>query len=294
MSQFPTEAVCFHKKLHGSSQAILTRCSDGYYYAVKFSNNPNGVTSLAREVVISRLARLLSLPVPEYSLVFVSDWLVRESSGFVMISGERLIRYQAGIQFGSLTPYSSIRSQFATEYPPSRPTDTICNIDSFAGMLLFDLWTGRSGTRQVLFLRSSEQQRHYRPLFIDHGLNLHELDPTTTTIPPICGGGRYYGSIRGWGSFEPWLTRIEELDDAAIENTLKHFPDEWGISEQWKEIVVHFLILRRATGRAALSSLRGSEAKPFPNWGKSPERTRATADDIVAELRRSAASGEGA
>ena len=83
MHEFPTEAVQFVRKLRGSSHSVLTRCSDDHYYVVKFTNNPNGLTALKREVITTRLARRLSLPVPDYSFVYVSDWLLAHTPEIV-------------------------------------------------------------------------------------------------------------------------------------------------------------------------------------------------------------------
>ena len=47
------------------------RCSDGYYYVVKFQNNPQGVRILANELLATRLAARIGLPVPGAAVVEV-------------------------------------------------------------------------------------------------------------------------------------------------------------------------------------------------------------------------------
>src|SRR5229473_3113070 len=36
-----------------------------------------------------------------------------------------------------------------------------------------------------------------------------------------------YAGVRGWGSFEPWLSRIEKMDDDVIWAAAGEIPPEW-------------------------------------------------------------------
>ena len=52
------------RALRGGSQSRLMRASDGNHYVVKFRDNPQGSRILANELLASRLAEQLGLPVP--------------------------------------------------------------------------------------------------------------------------------------------------------------------------------------------------------------------------------------
>jgi hypothetical protein len=56
------EAVQQIRRMRGGSQAHLMRASDGFFYIVKFQNNPQHVRVLANEFFASRLGRWLGLP----------------------------------------------------------------------------------------------------------------------------------------------------------------------------------------------------------------------------------------
>jgi hypothetical protein len=72
------------KKMRGGSQAHLMRASDGFFYIVKFANNPQHVRVLANEYFASRLGRWLGLPVPDVAAIDVSEWLVTNTPGLRM------------------------------------------------------------------------------------------------------------------------------------------------------------------------------------------------------------------
>src|SRR3974377_315201 len=62
-------AVEFIRRMRGASPPCLLGCDDGAGYVVKFRNNPQHVRVLANEMLASRLALLVGLPVPEPTFV---------------------------------------------------------------------------------------------------------------------------------------------------------------------------------------------------------------------------------
>src|ERR1700690_1896992 len=60
------------RRMRGGAQSHLFRCRDGAYYVVKFQNNPQHLRILANEMLATRLAARLGLPVPPVTVVEVS------------------------------------------------------------------------------------------------------------------------------------------------------------------------------------------------------------------------------
>jgi hypothetical protein len=80
-------------------------------------------------------------------------------------------------------------------------------------------------------------------------------------------GTKFYSSVRGWESFEPWLSRIEKMGDDLIWRAAGEIPPEW-YSHEWDalEALVCLLLERRARVRELITAFRMSSRQPFPNW----------------------------
>jgi hypothetical protein len=50
------------RRMRGGEQSHLMRCSDSYYYVVKFQNNPQHRRILVNEMLGTKLAARLGLP----------------------------------------------------------------------------------------------------------------------------------------------------------------------------------------------------------------------------------------
>ena len=76
-----------------------------------------------------------------------------------------------------------------------------------------------------------------------------------------------YAGVRGWESFEPWLSRIEAMDDGVIWKAASEIPPEWYCSD-WDalEKLARELIERRARVRELIVLFRNSPRRPFPAW----------------------------
>jgi hypothetical protein len=57
------------RRMRGGAQSHLMRCDDGHYYVVKFRNNPQHSRILANELLGTRMAARLGLPVPPAAVV---------------------------------------------------------------------------------------------------------------------------------------------------------------------------------------------------------------------------------
>jgi hypothetical protein len=73
--------------------------------------------------------------------------------------------------------------------------------------------------------------------------------------------------VRGLQSFEPWISRIERLGEAALEEAASAIPPEWYDGNQEAlERLLEQLFRRRNLVRDLIVSAWKSSAQPFPNW----------------------------
>jgi len=77
--------------MRGGAQAHLMRADDGHFYVVKFQNNPQHLRVLANELLATRLAESVGLPVPVTDIVEVREWLIKNTPELrVDLAGFRL------------------------------------------------------------------------------------------------------------------------------------------------------------------------------------------------------------
>ena len=91
------------------------------------------------------------------------------------------------------------------------------NLETFAGILAMDKWTGNANGRQAAFWRKVREQK-YTVAFIDQGYCFNAGEWTFPDYPlrGVYARNEVYDSVRGWESFEPWLSRIEGMGDDRI------------------------------------------------------------------------------
>jgi hypothetical protein len=90
--------------MRGGAQGHLMRCDDDGYYVVKFQNNPQGVRILANELLGTRLAARLGIPVPAATVVEVREDVIAHTDDLVIQLGRGRTPCNAGQQFGSRYP----------------------------------------------------------------------------------------------------------------------------------------------------------------------------------------------
>jgi hypothetical protein len=103
------------------------------------------------------------------------------------------------------------------DYMPSEMIGQVRNLRAFAGMLVVDKWTGNADGRQAAFWRRS-RERKYTAAFIDQGncFNAGEWTFPDYPLRGVYARNEVYESVRGWESFEPWLSRVERMDEDVI------------------------------------------------------------------------------
>jgi len=245
------------------------RCEDGYYYVVKFQNNPQGVRILANEMLAARLAQALGLPVSEPEVVEVSDWLVEHTPEMYIQWGSEHIRCASGFQFGSRFPCDPLRTP-VYDFLPDEQLEEVINRDSFCGMLVFDKWTCNCDSRQSVFHRpAGSDSSNYMATMVDQGycFNANEWGFPDAPLRGLYSRLTVYASVASLESFEPYLSRLENLEDDFLEEAAASVPPEWyeGRTDDLRTLLTE-LGRRRARTREMILACRESAPQTFPQW----------------------------
>ncbi len=253
--------------MRGGAQAHLLRASDGNFYVVKFQNNPQHPRVLANDLLASRLAERVGLPVAQTEVIEVEPWLVENTPELTIQLAGRTIACRPGLQFGSRFVVDPAEGQ-VFDYLPEPALAQVKNLNAFAGMLALDKWTCNANGRQVAFWRRT-RERKYHAAFIDQGycFNAGEWNFPDAALRGVYLRNEVYAWVRGWESFEPWLSRLEELDTAEIWACAECVPPEWyGADIDALEKLVDALVRRRTRIRRLIDDFRCSTRMPFPQW----------------------------
>jgi hypothetical protein len=144
------------RRMRGGAQSHLLRCSDGGYYIVKFQNNPQHPRILVNELLGSKLAARMGLPVPPVAVVEVPEELILYTAPLLMQLGQTSVPCRAGLQFASRYP-GDPRRLTLHDFLPDEQLQSVGNLGDFAGMRVYDKWTSNTNGRQAIFLRDTEQ-----------------------------------------------------------------------------------------------------------------------------------------
>jgi len=264
-------ALEFVRRMRGASQPWLVRCDDGASYVVKFQNNPQHARVLANEMLASRLAQLAGLPAAAPAFVDVPGLLLGANSRLAYEIGDRREPICPGTHFGSRFP--GIPSQtLVVDFLPDRLLRRVRNLASaFCGIFVFDKWTCNCDGRQLIFHRPAGDDRAaYSMAMIDHGFCFNDGEWTfpDTAIRGIYPRRFVYETVRGLESFEPYLSRIENLTTGDLESCAEGIPDSWCEPEpnQLAQLV-EILYSRKRILRQAIINAKNSPLAPFPRWG---------------------------
>jgi hypothetical protein len=266
-------AVQHIKRMRGGAQSHLIRCSDNHLYVVKFQNNPQHCRILANEMLATRLSECVGLPVPATEVIEVEDWLIEHRPELNVQLANSTFRCAAGRQFGSRYIVDPLEGQ-VMDYIPVEMLARVRNVDTFAGILAMDKWTGNADGRQAAFWRRT-RERNYNVAFIDQGFCFNAEHWTFPDFPlhGVYGCNEVYATIRNWESFEPWLSRIETMKPEEIWPIALEIPQEWyGADQGALNRLVEELLARREMVRGLIESLRLSDCSPFPSWVQGPRR----------------------
>jgi hypothetical protein len=222
------------KRSRGGSQPHVMECSDGEYYVVKFQNNPQGLRTLANEMLCTLLARELGLPVPRVAIVEVCSCLIHRSDDLVIQDARGRTPCLAGLCFGSqyVDPSALLKPDNSHKVLDTLSEELwlgVDNIPEFAGMMVLDKWTCNTDGRQVVFDRGGGRL-NYHATMVDNGFC---LNATEWSFPDSPRRGLYsrtqvYRDVTGIDAFEPWLSCLEERMNLNIMvGIAESIPPEW-------------------------------------------------------------------
>lgn len=286
--------------MRGGAQAHLMRCADDNYYVVKFQNNPQGRRILANEMLATRMAARMGLPVAGAETVEVRAGLIARTDDLVIQLGRGREPCRAGLQFGSRFP-GNPAATVVYDFLPDEQLRAVGNLESFAGAMVFDKWTCNTNGRQAVFYQDSlpepyrapvplsvdnragdtrrekitgeagheKSDGRYRAMLIDNGFcfNAGEWNFPDAPLRGIYARGMVYEGVRGMEAFEPWLARLEKLDQTALGDAAGEIPPEWyeGDADALEGMLEQLERRRRLVPELIRAAWKSSR-NPFPNW----------------------------
>lgn len=272
MIQTMLRALEHIRRMRGGAQSHLLRCEDGYYYVVKFQNNPQHKRVLVNEMLGTRSAALIGLPTTPGVPVDVSEALIRASADLCIELPRQRIPCSPGVHFGSRFP-GDPRHLTLFDFLPDSLLDRVVNLHDFAGMLVFDKWTCNTNGRQTLFCRQeteSESNATYKTIMIDQGFcfNAGEWNFPDGALRGLYQRNKVYEGVIGRQSFEPWLERLEKrITERALHAVLQEIPPEWYDDDLDALLALGERLYRRRTLVPELIvAAKNTTRHPFPNW----------------------------
>jgi hypothetical protein len=282
------------RRMRGGAQSHLMRCSDGYYYVVKFQNNPQHRRILVNEMLGTKLAARLGLPTTPVAVIDVREELVVLTPELAMELPRSRVPCLPGLQFGSRYP-GDPRRLTLYDFLPDEQLLGVQNLHDFAGMLVFDKWTCNTNGRQTIFFQempgtpsrsaapagaaptssgttaAAEQPAgYYQTLMIDQGFcfNAGEWNFPDAPLRGLYARNGVYRGITGMESFGPWLERLESrMNERVLDEVSREIPPEW-YEDDYDALLrlLEQLHRRRSRVPELLLSAKRSNRQPFPNW----------------------------
>jgi hypothetical protein len=257
------------RRMRGGSQSHLMRASDGNYYVTKFQNNPQHVRVLANEYLASRLGIYLGLPMPEVTVMEVSDWLISNSPDLRVDVGGLAAPCSSGSQLASRYVADPENEMVFDYLPEPLMLTKLRNLNAFACVLVLDKWTGNADGRQVIFTKPVNA-RTYKATFIDQGycFNCSEWNFPDSPLRGVYARNSVYQHVKGWEAFEPTLSRAEQISEADLWKLTEGMPAEWWSRHGPDDLLrlIENLYQRRSLIRDLITAFRGSSRNPFPEW----------------------------
>jgi hypothetical protein len=275
----PVDARRLIRKMRGGAQAHLIEASDGHFYVVKFTNNPQHRRILVNEWIASTFLHFLGISSPEIAMIRISESFLTENPDAHIQLGTRRMPIEPGWHFGSRFPGDPARI-VVYDFLPDALLEQVENVGDFLPVLAFDKWMGNADSRQAVFFRA--RLREWLPGAAIHPLRLGFVSQMVDngyifegphwrfTDSPIQGlyfRPLVYKSVRGLNDFQPWLDRIIHFPEEIVDQALKQIPPAWiEGDEQELTALLDRLLTRRRRVPELIEACRGGRSESFPNW----------------------------
>jgi hypothetical protein len=273
------------RRMRGGAQSHLMLASDNQLYVVKFRNNPQHIRVLANELLATRLAAAAGLTVPLCDVIDVSDWLIRNTPDLNIQTRSGTEACSPGLHFASRWVGGLMPGQ-TVDYLPEAQLLDVRNLGEFAGMLALDKWTCNINGRQAVF-QKGRRDRRYTATFIDQGYCFHAGDWKfiDVSLGGVFAENTVYRSVTGWVSFEPWLSRMENMEPERVWEIAETIPPEWyGGDLSALEQLIERLLRRRSRLRELIAAFKDSSRAPFPKWGASFKEEQGTKEAELGDV----------
>jgi hypothetical protein len=236
--------VEFIRKLRGGSSPIVVRASDGYYYVVKFGNNPQDPNVLFNEALGSEVYRGCGLPTADWCPVWVPGSFIQRNYRCRMSMAYGWRKPTAGWCFGSKV--LTVDPGCLYDFLPPRDYAHIANRWDFWTAWVLDVLCGHTDHRQALFMKL--RSGLFQAFFIDHGhlfggpdgllMDSHSLEPSQYLRPRYLDPAIY--AQQAQRDVDNIVKTIQHLDVAKLAHVVRGLPKEWK-----KELALYRLDLFR-------------------------------------------------
>jgi hypothetical protein len=223
----------------GNAHVIL--CSDGNHYMFKWNPGSRRPKEMVNEYIVGKLAKLLSLPVNPFELIYFNEEFIK--------STPELKACSPGLKFGSLVIKDSLVFADVAQDPPSK--QKIINSDILAGMIVFDQWIYNSNRNaNSLLLQPGDQGCFYVHLIHHDRCFPGGYRWTAKTIWKQKPEYRILNQVYRWAfsllnddqQLAAFAEKIKRLPDGWINEVIESIPDEWELSSEEREALYYYLI----------------------------------------------------
>ncbi|WP_343215082.1 HipA family kinase [Evansella tamaricis] len=234
-------AISHIKKLgRGGSKTFpqLFECEDGQVYVVRPMLGSNN-RPLINELVSSKLADLIGLPIPAYQTIYVTKGIIKENKPLNDIG------MLPGIHFGCQYIKDAV--------PPS--TKTICsceNANKLFDMFVFDQWINNCDRHKgnVLIVKNGEKQHFlcidHERAFFDRNWKAADLKKHVFTRKiEWKNSEKFYFHCLKNNNFSKPIDKVSKITEQELVKTVQAVPKEWGTSEEDQRSLIYFLSKRQ-------------------------------------------------
>jgi len=212
------------RKMNGSSKAVLVGASDGKLYVAKFQESREHSNALFNEIAGYKVYRLFGLPVPGWTFLSISSWMIDSNADCLGFSRDERATPHSGICFGSR--FIACPPRRVYEILPSCMFPRIRNREYFWLSWLIDVLARHNYHRQALFVDDPDGQ--LSTVFIDHShlFGGHDGSKIPSHSQAQYVDPRIYMSPNT-GMKTRLCERLQRFDSDAVWQKLTFLPDEW-------------------------------------------------------------------
>jgi hypothetical protein len=222
--------------------------SDGKKYVVKWKSDSSRKKEVVNEYVVSMLAKLLSLPVIPFVLVYIPKEFIENTPELHSGAGD----FRPGCHYGCLFIENSIVFGELADAPPSRLE--VKNHEELAGMILLDQWVYNSDRNINNLLLEPLGDRSFFAHMIDHGRcfpGRYKWNAQSLSQKPEY---RVFNHVYRWcfslqdnpDTLLSYVEKIVSLPDESILEVIQSIPDEWEVSDEEREALQHYLVHQKS------------------------------------------------